>query len=335
MSRWPSSRSWAIRSSPTPSPYIVSVSKRTAYYLALSTRTSEQGIARFSRSCLRGKVTLIITRRLAAGAFTEPTNGDGDPVVVGSLREVQHGRHRMLLHTGVDVASGSDLAFRAVAALQPGSKLAATEQAAGPCNFVRLFSLPHSVGCVRDCLVRLDPGLPPGFSYLACAPARAAVGADARLGARPGGDHRSIPRSIKASDLPRPVSGRGHELGVLHSVCLGCDDTTTQLGVLTGGGHRLGDRRCRPAERQRLWRRDNPEAFRGFAPSWPLNLVIVTQSRCRGIAANRHRQPTCGSVDRVGLRNPSPHTDTMAVGTKRTPGGPTDLAAWFTWHRSR
>ncbi len=261
---------------------------------------------------------MIITRRLAAGAFTEPTNGDGDPVVVGYLREVQHGRHRMLLHAGADVASGSDLAFPAVAALQAGSRFPATEQAADPCNVARLFSLPHSGDWIRDCLVRLDPGLPPGFSYLACAAARAAVGADARFGARPAGGHRSIPRSINASNVRRSVSGRGHELGGLHPVCLGCDDMTTQLGVLTGGGRRLSDRPSRPAERQRLWRRDNPEAFRGFAPSRPLNLVIVAQSRCRGIAANRHRQPTCGSVDRVGLRNPSPHTDSMVVGTKRT-----------------
>jgi hypothetical protein len=222
----------------------------------------------------------------------------------------------MTLHAGADAASGSDLAFPAVAALEASSKLAAT-QAVGPCDIARLFGLPHSPDWVRDCLVRLDTGLPPGFSYLPRATARAAVGADARFGARSVGGHRSTPRSIKASNVRRSVSGRCRGLG-RHRVCLGCGDTTTQLAVLTGGGRRFRNFPCRPAARQRLWRRDNPEAFSRFASSRPLDLVLVAQSRCRGIAAHRHRQPTCGSVDRVGFRDPSSHTDSIAVSTKRT-----------------
>jgi hypothetical protein len=246
----------------------------------------------------------------------ELPNRGGHAAVVGYLREVQHRRHRMLLHAGADAANGSARVFPAVATLQAGSKLLATEQEADRRNVAWLFSPPHSAGWAGDCLVRLDPGSPTGFSYLACAAARAAVGADARCGGRPAGDHRSMPRSINASIVRRSVGGRGHELGVRHPVCLACDDTATRLGVRTGGGRGLSDRPSHPAERQRLWRRDNPEACRGFAASRPLDSVIVAQSRCRRIAANRRRQLTCGSVDRPGPRNPSPSADSMAVGTK-------------------
>jgi hypothetical protein len=76
MSRRTRSRSWAIRSSRTPSPCIGSVSKRTACCSVRSTRRS-----RFSRSLPRRMVTLIITHRFPAGTFTELPCGDGDPVV--------------------------------------------------------------------------------------------------------------------------------------------------------------------------------------------------------------------------------------------------------------
>jgi hypothetical protein len=264
---------------------------------------------------MRAKITLIITHRLPAGTFTEFPNGDGDAAVVSYLREVQHRRHRMLPRAGADAANGSDRVLPAVAALQAGSKLPATEQEADRRNVAWLFSLPHSVGRAGDCLIRLDPGSPPGFSYLACAVARGAVGADARCRGVP--CRRSpISTSIDERFHCSPLGRRGyHELGVLHPICLACDDTATQLGIRTGGGRRLSDRPSHPAKRQRLWRRDNPEAYRGFATSWPLDPVIAAQSRCRRLAANRRPQPTCGSVDRPGPRTPSPNADTIAVGT--------------------
>jgi hypothetical protein len=237
----------------------------------------------------------------------------------------------MWLHAGADAANGSDRVFSAVAALQSASKLPATEQAADPPRFAWLFGLPDSGDWVHDCLVRIGPGLPPGFSYLACAAARAAVGPDARCGGGPAGGYRSRLRSVNTSIAHRSVGGRGHELGVLHPAGLTCDDTATQLGVRTGGVRRLSDRPSHPPEGQRLWRRDNPAAFRGFATSGPLARVIVALSRCRGIAANRCRQPARGWVDRPRPRNPSPNADSMAVGTK---GPRVVVAAWFTWHRS-
>src|SRR5262249_57050113 len=66
---------------------------------ARSTRTS-----RFSLSCLRGKIALIITYRLPAGTSTELPKDDGDVAVIGYLREVQPrsvggGRHELGYHT--------------------------------------------------------------------------------------------------------------------------------------------------------------------------------------------------------------------------------------------
>jgi hypothetical protein len=255
-------------------------------------------------------------------------SGHGDPVVVGYLREVRHGRHRMLLRTGANAADGSDPVFRAATALQAGSKLRATQQAADPCNIAWPFGLPHSADLVRGCLVLLGRGLPPWFSYLACAAVRAAV-ADARLADRPAGGQRSIPRSINASNIRRSVAGSGHELGVLNRLCVARDDPATQLGVRMGSGCRLSDRPTHPVERQRRWRRDNPKAFRGFGTSWRLDPVIVAQSRYRPTSADR-RQPIWGSADRPGPRNPSPNADSVAVHTKDPEGGPMDLVAWFT-----
>lgn len=224
---------------------------------------------------------MSIIRRLAAGACREPANGDRDPAVADYPREVQHGRRRPLLRAATDGTSGSDLAFAAAAALQGDAGHEATERVAGPRNVARLFSLQHSAHWVRYCLVLLDRGSPPGFRHLTCAAARAAVEADARFGRRPVGGYRSLRRSGKASNFHCSVGGRGHEPKALHPVWLGCNDTTTQLGVLTSDRRGFSDRPCRPAKRRRLRRRDNPKIFRGFGFSWPLNLVIVAQSRCR------------------------------------------------------
>ena len=222
----------------------------------------------------------------------------------------------MLLDVGADAANGSDRVFLAAAALQAGSELPATQQEADRRNVARLLSLPHSASWSGDCLVRLDPGWPPGFSYLACAAARAAARAEARCWRRPAGGQRPIPRSINASIVRRSVGGERCELGVPRPIRLSCGDTATRLGVRTGGGRRLSDRPSHPAERQRLRRRGNREVCRGSAASWPLGLVIVAQFRCGPIAANRRSPSTCGSVDRPGPRSPSPNADPTAAGTK-------------------
>lgn len=251
MSRWTSLPTWAIRSSSTPSPCIVSVSKRTAYCSALSSRTS-----RFSRSCLRGTVTVVITRRLLARTFTEVANGDGAPVIVGYPHEAQRGKHLMLLHAVAEGTNAAGPVSPAVAATHAGSKLPMTEQLADPCNVAWLSSLLHIGGCPHDCLVRLNPGLPPEFSYRACAVATPALWADARFAGRAAEGHQSIPRLINASDVRRSVGRRGHELAVLHQVCLACNRAALQLVVRTGG-RRLSDRPAHPVSIQCLplpWR---------------------------------------------------------------------------------
>jgi hypothetical protein len=236
----------------------------------------------------------------------------------------------MLLHPGADAANGIYPVFLTLAAMQAGSRLPPTKQATDPRYFAWLFSRMHSGAWVRGCLVRLDPRLPPGFSYLAHTAARAAVGAEARFGGRPAEGHRPIPRAINASGVRTSVGGRSHELATLHPVLLACDDAATLPGVRTKGGRRLSDRPSHPAKRQLLGRKDDPDGFTGFATSWPPDPAIVAQSKCRGIAANRRRQPTCGSVDLPGLRSPSPNAGSMAVGTQGPVGGPIDLTVWLT-----
>jgi hypothetical protein len=271
---------------------------------------------------------LIITTHRLRGNLHGTPSGDSDPVVVGYLREVQHGRYRMLLYDGANAADGSDPVFYAMAALQAGSKLPATQQAADPCNVAWPFGLPYSADLVRERLVLLGPGLAPWCSYLARLAGRAVV-CDGRLGERrPARGHRFIPRAINASNVRRSVAGSAHELGALHPLCVAWDDAASQVDIRMGSGRRPSDRPTHPAERQRP-RRDNLKAFRGFATSWSFDVAIVAQSRCRPITANRRRQPTCGSVDRPGPRNPSPNADSVVADTKDPADGPMNLAAWL------
>jgi hypothetical protein len=276
---------------------------------------------------------LIITDRLPARTSTELANGDGAPVVVGYLHEAQHGKHLMLLHAVAEAANDTDPVSPAMAALQASSKLPAIEQISDPCNVAWLFSLSHIGGWAGDCLVRLDPGLPPEFRYLARTAATPAVQADARFGICAARGRRSIPRSINASDVRRSVGRRVHELAVLHSLSLACDGTAPQLAFRTGGGRRVSDRPAHSAKRRRLCRRDSSAVFSVFATSCPTDPVTVAAPRCGHIAMNR-RQPTSGSVDRRGSGNPPPDADAMVVVTKGSEDGATDVAAWFTWHRS-
>jgi hypothetical protein len=232
----------------------------------------------------------------------------------------------MLQHARADAANSGDPVFSAVAA-QLGAKLPSKERAAEPCDVAWMISPLHSGDWACDCPVRLESGLPPGFSCLACAAARAEIEADARFGGLPARNPRSIPRSINAFDVRRSLGGRAHELGVLHQVLLDCEDTATQLGVRTGG--RLRGRHSHPAKRHRLWRKDASGAFTGFATSWPPDSAIVARSRCGRITADR-RQPTCGLVYRLGHRYRPPNASSTAVGTQRSVDGPMDLSAWLT-----
>jgi hypothetical protein len=276
---------------------------------------------------------LIITRQLHAGPLTELADRDGGSVVVGDLYEARHGKHLMLLHTVADTANSIDPVSPAMAALQAGSKLPAMEQISDPRNVAWLFSLPHIGAQAGDCVVWLDPGLPPEFRYLARATATPAVQADARFGGCAVGGHRSLPRSINASDVRSSVGKRVHKLAILHSVSLACQGTVPQLDFRTGGGRRLSDRPGRPAERRRLCRRDNSAVFSVFATFCPTDPATAAAPRCAHIAMNR-RRPTSGSVDRRGSGNPPPDASTR-VDTKGPGDGVTDVAAWFIWHRSR
>lgn len=213
-------------------------------------------------------VTLVITRRLLARTFTELANGDGAPVVVGYPHEAQHGKHLMLLHAVAEATNAAGPVSPTVAATHAGSKLPMTEQLADPCNVAWLSSLLHIGGCLRDCLVRLHPGLPPEFSYRACAVATPTLWADVRFAERAAEGHRPIPRLINAYDVRCSVGGRGYELAVLHQVCLACNRAALQLGVRTDG-RRLSDRPAHPAERRRLCQEDNPAVVRLFATSCP------------------------------------------------------------------
>lgn len=270
---------------------------------------------------------MIITRLLPARTFTELANGDAALVVVGYLHEAQQGKHLMLLHAVAEATNAAGPVSPTVAAMHAGSKLPVTEQRADPCSVAWLSSLPHIGGCPRGCLVRLNPGLLPEFSYRACAVATPALRADARFAGRAAKGHRSIPRLINASDVRRSLGGRGHELAVLHQVCLACNRAAL-LGVRTGG-RRLSDRPAHLAERRRLCRRDNPAVVRFFATSCPPDPVMVAAPRSGVIAMNRG-QPTCGSVDRPGPLNPLPAAAAMAVGVKGRASGPVERAAWFT-----
>lgn len=216
---------------------------------------------------------MVITRRLLPRTFTELANGDGAPVVVGYPREARHGKHLMLLHAVAEATDVAGPVSPRVAATHAGSKLPMTEQLADPCSVAWLSSLLHIGGCPRDCLVRLNPGLPPKFSYRACAVATPTLWAD-RFAGRAAEGHGSISRLINASDVRRSVGGSGYELAVLHQVCLAYDRAALQLGVRTGG-RRLSDRPAHPAERRRLCQEDNPAVVRLFATSCPLDPVMV------------------------------------------------------------
>jgi HEXXH motif-containing protein len=120
------------------------------------------------------------THRLTGEAFAAIANGDGDPGVVRHLREVQHSKHLMLLHAIVQGANDAPQSSE-VAAFRAAYRLLATVQATEPDVVGWLLGLPHIGGWAHDCLVRLDQGLPPDFSYLASAAATAAVRAGVRF----------------------------------------------------------------------------------------------------------------------------------------------------------
>jgi len=210
----------------------------------------------------------LVTRRLLARTFTELANGDGASVIVGYPHEAQRGKHLMLLHAVAEATNAAGPVSPTVAATHAGSKLPMTGQLADPCNVAWLSSLLHIGGCPRDCLVRLNPGLPPEFSYRARAVATPALWADARFAGRAAEGHQSTPRLKNASDVRRSVGGRGHELAVLHQVCPACNRAAMQPGVRTGG-RRLSDRPTHPVERRRLCRQDNPAVVRHFVTSCP------------------------------------------------------------------
>jgi HEXXH motif-containing protein len=122
-------------------------------------------------------MSVVAMHRLPEDIFTALASGAGGSAAVRELTDAEHSKHLMLLHVISDAAAGgSDAgAASAIAAFQAGYRLLAAVQAADPAALAWVLGLPQIGGWAHDCLIHLDQGESPDFSYLAIAAAAAAV----------------------------------------------------------------------------------------------------------------------------------------------------------------
>src|SRR5579872_3185133 len=149
--------------------------------------------------------------------------GEGDPELVGNLREAQHSKHLMLLHAIAEAVNAADPAAPEVAAFKSGYKLLAAVQATDPGAVAWLLRLPHIGGWAHDCLLGTSWERSVDFSYLACAAAAAAIRAGVEF-------ELDIP--IHKGQVLLPGLGFFRDVGTDGWIRLACDGERLSVGQL-------------------------------------------------------------------------------------------------------